>query len=217
MVAQTPHRPPVRGLAGGTHPAHYSTMLRMTTPTTLLAVLLCAAAMAAPAQTIEVKVQTHGETVVVDVSANVAARRAIVFAVLTDYEHMAEYVSSLTSSAVLARSGNVLEVEQHGKTSVGPFHFSFWSVRAVELIGDREVRSQLLRGDFKSYEFATQVGPGPAGTMTITHHGEYVPKAWIPPIVGRSRIEAGVRRQYEELIAEMIRREAKEAPGASPR
>jgi len=190
-----------------------------TTPMSRLVLALLLSAAAAPAlpQAVDVKVQTHGERVVVDVSANVAARHGVVFAVLTDYDHMAEYVSSLTSSAILARNGNVLEVEQRGKTAVGPFHFSFWSVRAVELVGEREVRSQLLRGDFKSYEFTTAVGSGPGGTVAITHHGEYVPKAWIPPVIGRSRIEAGVRRQYDELIAEMMRREAKEPPGPGPR
>ena len=216
MVAQCP-RALLAGLPATARGATIGVMPRMTMTMKMLAVLLSISALPVFAQPVEVSVSTQGEKVVVDVRANVAARHAVVFAVLTDYEHMADFVSSLASSTVLARRDNVLEVEQRGQTAVGPFHFSFWSVRTVELVGEREVRSKLLRGDFKSYEFTTAVGAGPAGTITVTHHGEYVPKAWIPPIVGRSRIEAGVRRQYDELIAEMMRREAREAPATAPR
>lgn len=162
----------------------------------------------AAAQPVAVTVQTQGERVILDVSAPLAVRHEIAWAVLTDYEHMAQFVSTLKSSAVLDRRGNRLEVEQHGEARRGPLHFSFATVRAVELVDEHEIRSQLIRGDFKSYEFVTRLVTDASGAITIVHHGEYVPTTWVPPIIGPALIESGTRAQYEELIAEMTRRQA---------
>jgi hypothetical protein len=183
----------------------------------LLMPLLAFASASVLSQPIEVKVQKLGERVVVDVYAHAAVNREVAWAVLTDYEHMAQFVSNLKSSAVLSRNGNLLEVEQNGEAKYGFLHFSFSTVRAVELIDDSEIRSHLLRGDFKSYSFSTRLVADAAGSVMIEHHGEYIPKAWIPPVVGPSLIESGTRKQYLEMIAEMKRRQAGDATPSSPR
>ena len=40
------------------------------------------------------------------------------------------------------------------------------------------------------------------------HHGEYVPKAWLPPMIGVAVIESETRKQFAEFAAEMLRRQA---------
>ena len=169
---------------------------------------LAACVVVSRAQNIDVVVRLNGERVIVDVTAEVPTKRDVAWGVLTDYEHMASYVSNLKSSAVRSRKGNILEVEQSGEARRAFLAFSFTTVRSVELFPEREIRSQLIRGDFKSYEFTTRLGGEPAGPITITHHGEYVPLRWVPPIIGPSLIESETRKQYTELIAEMRRREA---------
>jgi hypothetical protein len=170
--------------------------------------LLAAFAFAPQAQTPgpEVAVRLVGERVIVDVTVQVPTKRAAAWAVLTDYEHMAGYVSNLKSSAVLSRQGNLLQVEQSGEARRAFLSFAFTTVRSVELFPEQEIRSRLLRGDFKSYEFTTRLHGEPDGRTTITHHGEYVPLRWVPPVIGPSLIEAETRKQYAELIAEMLRR-----------
>ncbi len=74
---------------------------------------------------------------------------------MTDYEHMASFMSNVKTSNVLRREGNVLEVAQSGATEVAFLTFSFAAVRSVELLPMREIRSHLLKGDFKSYESTT--------------------------------------------------------------
>ena len=70
-----------------------------------------------------------------------------------------------------------------------------------------------MRGDFKYYDVVTRLAGGPAGPTTITHHGEYVPRRWVPPMLGPSLIEAETRKQYTELLTEMERRAAaRQAP-----
>ena len=169
------------------------------------------------AQPITVTVQKTGETIVVDVTAHVAATANHAWAVLTDYDHMAEFVSAVRESRIVSRKGNHLEVAQTGGVKRGFLDFSFSTLRSVELVPESEIRSGLIRGDFKSYEFTTRIAPGPAsGSLTIVHHGEYVPHAWVPPIVGPALIERETHKQYADLIAEMLRRQAGEPRSPRP-
>jgi hypothetical protein len=167
------------------------------------------------AQPIEVRVEKRGEMVVVDVEASVAAASQQAWAVLTDYDHMAGYLSMLKSSAVLRRDGNSLQVEQTGEAHRAFLHFTFRSLRAVELVPPKEIRSHLISGDFKSYEFTTRLAD--KGTHTqISHHGEYVPVNWVPPGIGPALIKEETTKQYQELIAEMLRRERAGAAAPGP-
>ena len=172
----------------------------------LLAALLLAAPLCA-AQEVKVKVQRHGETIVVDVEAHVAAPVKDAWSVFTDYDHMSAFLSNIKHSKVVARDGNLLEVEQAGETRVAFMHFGFVAVRAVELTPLQEIRSSLVSGDFKAYASTTQVVATPTGAK-ILHHGEYVPKSWMPPLIGPAVIESETRKQYLEFIAEIERRVA---------
>jgi Polyketide cyclase / dehydrase and lipid transport len=186
-------------------------------PKGALAWLLVGLAGASTAQPIDVSVRTLGPKVVVDVTAHVVATREVVWAVVTDYDHMAEFMTTLKSSTVVSRQGNLLEVAQTGEAKRGFLHFSFSTVRAVELTPAREIRSYLIKGDFKSYEFTTRLDDGAPGGIAIVHHGEYVPTTWVPPVIGPAMIESETRKQYTQLIVEILRRQAGEHRAPSER
>jgi hypothetical protein len=161
----------------------------------------------ASAQEITVKVERHGESVVVDVEAHVPGALHDAWAVFTDYDNMASFISNLTASKVLERKDNVLEVMQAGRSKVGFLTFGFEAVRAVELVPMREIRSSFVSGDFKSYSSITSLASTGQGTQ-IRHHGEYVPKKWLPPLIGPAVIEHETKKQYQEFAAEIERRTA---------
>lgn len=173
----------------------------------LLAAISVAAHAADPGvnDDIAVHIQKHGPTIVVDVEMQVSATPADAWAVFTDYEHMADFVSNLKVSEVTSRQGNRLEVRQAGEARKGPLTFTFETVRAVELIPVHEIRSTLVRGDFKSYEFTTQIEKR-GETVVIANHGEYIPTRWVPPVIGPALIESETRKQYGELRDEILRR-----------
>ncbi len=171
-------------------------------------------ALAQPAA-IDVRVEKRGEMVVVDVDVVVPTEPRFAWAVLTDYDHMAGYVSVLKSSKVLKRDGNHWQVEQMGEAKRAFLKFNFYSLRAVELVSGREIKSHLISGDFKSYQFATTVKAQGAQTQ-ITHHGEYVPLTWVPPGVGPALIRAETHKQFEEMIAEMVSRSRSGVTSVSP-
>ncbi|KQU78605.1 hypothetical protein ASE08_03170 [Rhizobacter sp. Root16D2] len=175
--------------------------------------LLCPMAQAQP---VDVQVLLQGDKVVLDVSASVAAEREQVWAVLTDYEHMAGFVSNLKSSAVIGHDNNALQVEQSGEARHGLLHFAFHSVRSVELVAPQEIRSHLVSGDFKSYEATTRLIVEDGGRTRIAFHGEYVPNRWVPPGIGPSLIRSETGKQYDELIAEIRRRKNAAVPPAAP-
>jgi polyketide cyclase/dehydrase/lipid transport protein len=164
-------------------------------------------AQAGRAQEITVRVERHGESVVVDVEAHVQGAPREAWAVFTDYDNMASFISNLTASKVLGRKGNVLEVMQSGRSKVGFLTFGFEAVRAVELVPMQEIRSSFVSGDFKAYASTTSLAPAGEGTR-IRHHGEYVPKKWLPPLIGPAVIERETKKQYQEFAAEIERRSA---------
>ena len=173
----------------------------------LLVAILSVAPASSVAQDIDVRVERNGDTVVVDVDAQMPGTLRETWAVFTGYENMASFISSLTASKVVARKDQTLEVMQAGSTKVGFMTFGFEAVRAVELLPMHEIRSSLVSGDFKAYTSTTSLSTAGSGTR-VRHHGEYVPKSWLPPLVGPAVIERETKKQYQEFAAEIARRSA---------
>ena len=161
----------------------------------------------ASAQEVAVRVERRGEAVFVDVDAHMPGPLNQAWAVFTDYENMAAFISNLTASKVLTRTEHTLQVMQSGRTKVGFLSFGFEAVRAVELVPMREIRSSLVSGDFKAYASTTTLVSTGSGTQ-VRHHGEYIPKKWLPPLIGPAVIERETKKQYLEFAAEIERRSA---------
>ena len=161
-----------------------------------------------------VHVQQAGPEIVVDVDCPVDAPVRVVWDVLTDYDNMASFISSLQFSGVQHRAGNVLTVRQAGKVARGLFTFAFDNVREVELVPLAEIRSRLVSGDLKASAFTTRI-VDLDGLVHIANSGRYTPNAWVPPLLGPALIEGETRKQYAEIRAEIVRRAARHA--ASPR
>lgn len=178
----------------------------------LAAVLALLAAFHAPAfaatgddRDIEVKVRIDGENVLVDVSLPVPATQQEVWAVMTDFDHMAEFVSNVQSSRVLERSGNVLRIAQQGKAQRGPLSFAFDSVREIRLSPFDRIQSHLVSGRMRKLEGDTQL-KGEGDATRVAYHGDSIPGVWIPPLVGKLFIENELREQFRDMRNEIGRR-----------
>ena len=171
----------------------------------LLALISFVAWSAGDTSDIVVRVQKDGPVINVEVDAPVAAQRAIVWEVLTDYDNMSKFISNLEQSVVRLRSGNHLVVDQKGKASRGPITFPFENVREIELVPEREIQSRMTSGDAMPAEFTTKIEER-SGKLHIVHTGKYTPKTWIPPVVGPMLIEDETRKQYGEIRDEIVRR-----------
>src|ERR1700687_6295280 len=155
---------------------------------------------------IHVHVKKNGATIIVDVEMMVQAPALATWDVLTDYDHMAQFVANVQSSKITDRKGNTLVVAQKSGTSFGLLKFSFDNVREVELVPHSEVRSKLISGDMKASAFTTRIMSDGGGGARVFNHGEFVPTMWVPAVIGTVFLEGEPRRQFHELQNEMMRR-----------
>lgn len=162
-----------------------------------------------PDHEITVVVKRDGETILVDVSFVVMASVQEAWEVLTDYDHMAQFLPNVQSSAVIERSGNKLKVAQKGRSSRGLLSFALDYVREVELDPYKEIHSHLISGSLKKLDGVTRLTPAGAGTRVV-YRSESLPNVWVPPGIGPLFIENEMRKQFEDMRAEILRRKGSE-------
>jgi carbon monoxide dehydrogenase subunit G len=184
-------------------------------PKTLLrACLLIASCLIVPAwadapaaDNAQVKVQKNGETVIIDLTVSVAATPEEAWSVLVDFDHMTQFLHNLETSRILEKNGDQWKVEQKGQTSHSGFTFSFESTKLITLKPYESIQSHLLGGTLKKHESLTTLAPEGGGTR-ITYHAESISGVWVPPLLGTSVVEGEVRKQFQDMVGEMLRRKA---------
>lgn len=152
-----------------------------------------------------VRAEKVGASIRVHVDCPVSARQAIVWDVLTDYDHMTAFITNLEQSVVRMRLGDRLQVYQKGHAERGPLSIKFENVREIELVPQSEIRSRMISGDNMPAEFTTRIEER-AGRLHILNDGVYTPSMWVPPMIGTSLIEAETRKQFGEIRDEILRR-----------
>lgn len=135
----------------------------------------------------------------------IAASAREVWDVLTDFENLPRYISSIRSSKVLVRNDNVLRVSQTGKAGFGPFTFEFQTVREVTLTPFEKFESRLVEGNMKRMLSTTRL-ESDAGVTRIRYVAEAVPDTVLPLGLARSTIESGTREHFKEMAREVLRR-----------
>ena len=85
--------------------------------------LVCLTGLALPALALtddDVSVDYRDGTYIGSLSARTPAPMPVVMAVLTDFNHMGDFMPGLTSSRIVTHSGNHFQIEQKGKIRAGP-------------------------------------------------------------------------------------------------
>ena len=154
---------------------------------------------------VEVSVRVDGDDVHVTVNFTVDATPQEVWAVLTDFDGMAKFVSNLETSAVASRQGNVVRVHTKGKARFGPLQFPFEAVRELTLTPYERIQSKQVSGTLKRFEGETRITPTAQGTR-VTYRGDSTSNQSIPFIVGPSFIKSETEEQFHEMQTEILRR-----------
>ncbi len=134
----------------------------------------------------------------------VPAPPATVWAVLTDYDHVAGFTHDIQASRLVERRDGVCIVEQRGRGVLGLAVRV--RLRVVERSPD-EIQFEALDGDFRVYRGAFRLMPQGEGTE-VAYVLDSQGKFWIPPWIGRLLIRGRVRRVLEDIGAEVLRRQA---------
>lgn len=179
-----------------------------------MALLFCMALLCMPAPSraderhdadIEVSVLVEDGNVSVDVHLPVAASRELVWAVLTDFAHMASFVSNVRASKVMSSQGNTLVIQQSGTAQYGPLSFDFDSIREVRLTPWDSIESRQISGNMRKMLGLTRLSEKDGMTL-VDYHADSIPGNWIPPLLGKTFIAHEVREQFQQLRDEMLRR-----------
>ncbi len=133
--------------------------------------------------------------------------------VLTDFEHMAEFVPNLESCRVLSRDASTVTFIQKGRIRFGVLSFAFESERRVDLRPHEGLLlARALSGTAR--HMASEMRLSAEGTGTrLDYRVEMIPGRWIPSSLGISGMRHEVAEQFSAIATEMVRRnEARPSP-----
>lgn len=140
----------------------------------------------------------------VDSTGTVNAPPAIVWRILTDYEHMNEFVPDLSASHVLSRSGNEVIIDQQGTAR---FLFMSRSIHLIVRATEQPMSSidiTLVSGDMKHYESHWELIPVPeTGGTRIVYSGRLVPNFYVPGILGAKLIRGDIERMMGAVLVRL--------------
>jgi len=152
----------------------------------------------------------------VDSLGTVNASPATVWRILTDYEHMNEFVPDLNSCRVLSRNGNEVIIEQLGTAR---FLFMSKSIHLIVRATEQPMTSidiALVSGDMKHYESHWELIPVPeTGGTRVVYSGRLVPNFYVPGILGAKIIRGDIERMMGAVLARLDSK--REAPTRLPR
>lgn len=173
----------------------------------LLAMFGLPRSQAANAEHISVQADRDGDAVTVNATMFAPVDVRIAWQVLCDFDHLAEFVPNIEHSRIISKPGEPLVLEQRGFARFGPFGVPFDTVRSVELVPRREIRTRMLRGNMRKLEATMKLAAADGGTL-MTYHAKVEPDFWLPPLLGPVFIRRETRDQLSAMIAEMKRRSA---------
>jgi len=144
-----------------------------------------------------------------DASAFIRATPQQAWAVLTDYDRLAEFVPDLLESRVVSRNATEAVVEQH---SAPGFLFVSQSIRLRLRVVEQPLAAidvALIEGDMQHYAAQWTLAPERLGGIDgtrVSFRGAMEPDFFVPPLVGRPVVQAQVRKMVEAVMAEIERR-----------
>lgn len=137
------------------------------------------------------------------VSVPVSAQEA--FAVLTDYDHMRDFLPDVVESRVMQRSTDKLLVSQSMRVKLGFLSMPVESVRSVALEPPYKLVSRAVSGTISKAEVVTTLAEDHGKTL-VTYESVAEVSTWLPDAIGTKIVATRVREQLTSMRAEMLRR-----------
>lgn len=164
---------------------------------------------AARASAPEVELSREGHVFKVQASFEVQAAPAAAWSVLTDYDGMTRFVTSLRKSRVVSRAADEVVIEQEGVVRVAMFSRRIpITLKVVEKAPERIEFTSIANRQFDEYEGAWTVESS-SGACTVSYElfAEMKPSV-VPRAMARRILEKSIRSQLEQVQAEIVRRAA---------
>lgn len=134
-------------------------------------------------------------------SVPIPAERERIWQVLTDYDHLAEFIPNLVESRVIGHENGCKLVRQVGAQTILLARFSATVTLAVEEIFPEQIRFHQTEGDFLLFQGFWDLSPSLPGQTLLTYHLKVQPPRRMPVAI----VERFVRRNLA-LNLQAIRR-----------
>jgi len=163
---------------------------------------------AAPAAAVpEVRVEQRGDLYAIHAEVAVVADAMVAWQVLTDYNHLAEFVPDLHLSRIISPPGRPVQLEQRGNAGFLLFKFALEVVLEVDespplRLGFRAIRGNMrqMRGEWR---IEKSVG---SPHLILVYAAELEPSFWVPPLIGTMVMRRDVANQIAGVVREIERR-----------
>ena len=168
---------------------------------------LCAP-VAATAQQVSIETSGQGDLVTVTATAEMQVDPRTVWNVISDYDHLAEFIPNMRSSRVVQRDGDRLLVEQTGEFGFLFFQQPVEVKLAVVESPARRIVAHAVGGNLREMEGRYELENLPTGAVRLSYSGRLVPEFPVPPIIGRMVVRRVLAKQFTAMVNEILRRDA---------
>jgi carbon monoxide dehydrogenase subunit G len=148
-----------------------------------------------------------GGVISVSASADMQAGLATAWAVLTDYDHLADFIPDMKSSRVVLRNADGALVEQKGAIDFLFFSQPVEVTLAVVEEPQKRITARGVAGNLADLEARYELEPTAAG-VSLRYQGRFVPGFTVPPLIGMSVVRSVLKNRFAAMVGEILRRDA---------
>jgi hypothetical protein len=122
----------------------------------------------------------------------------------------------MQSSRVIRHDGDQLLVEQRGSVGFLFFQQPIEVTLSVVEAPQRGIEAHAVSGNMAEMDGRYGLETLPSGLVRLSYSGRLVPDFPVPPVVGRIAVRSVLERQFNALVAEIVRRDTA-VRGAAPK
>jgi hypothetical protein len=149
----------------------------------------------------------NGGLITVRASAALKANPRVAWEVLTDYDHLAEFIPDMYSSRVLRRDADGVVIEQKGEFGFLLFRQPVEVTMVVSEQPPRRIVARAIAGNVKDMEGRYELLPLETG-LKLSYFGRFSPDFTLPPLIGMPIIRRSLERRFRAMVEEIERRHA---------
>jgi ribosome-associated toxin RatA of RatAB toxin-antitoxin module len=157
----------------------------------------------------DVLTQRAGDLVQVRAHASIDAPLSVVWATLTDYEGLPDFIPSVKRSRIVARNGATTTIEQSGEAR---FLFLRVPIEVTLEVTERPPAIEVRRiaGTLRHLQgrYETEVVAQMPAVVQLRWIGTVAPEDDLPPLIGETLIRMQIQEQFAGMVREIERREA---------